>query len=322
MTLHVGLLGGNLVVQAGDRLLTQKEGKRLKPWEEVANKSLILLATNATAIISYAGLAHIDRMPTDQWLAEKITATKSPPPRRPGGSPPMQFGANAPIHLRQAIDRIKSGVAREFSKQPSRSRDNGLEVLITGYTFKRFRHPNNFHPRPFYAVLAYDKMNPPGYLHEENSLRHWPWNRESFIASIGNSPAGVIARAAVAQGIATGLPSMSSIEHNLRDAIRASARSPVGDGIGEECMVISIERIQQKVRACFMRADRTNTPFNTAYTPWIIGGGIILPPQHYSSPGFRPGVAAGGREIEFASDPPLTAVRIASMISQTRKKFP
>ena len=46
------------------------EGRSYRQVE--ANKQIVLLGMNGTALISYSGLAHIDGQPTDQWIASLV----------------------------------------------------------------------------------------------------------------------------------------------------------------------------------------------------------------------------------------------------------
>jgi hypothetical protein len=44
----------------------------LTPHDAVSNKVLVYRARNALVAIGYAGVAYVQGVPTDQWIAEKL----------------------------------------------------------------------------------------------------------------------------------------------------------------------------------------------------------------------------------------------------------
>lgn len=67
------------VVQCADRLLTIA-GERPRAFDPAANKTMLYRASDAVAVISYAGLAYAGDKPTDEILAETLWGE----PMRPG----------------------------------------------------------------------------------------------------------------------------------------------------------------------------------------------------------------------------------------------
>jgi len=53
------------------------------PYDHLANKTLILVATDGIITMSYTGDAFVARTPTDQWLAEAITGKEWGVPSMP-----------------------------------------------------------------------------------------------------------------------------------------------------------------------------------------------------------------------------------------------
>ena len=75
MTIILSLVTGQYAVQVSDRLLTQKltgAGVRYKPWDDAANKSVVVLGCDGLFVLGYSGQAHIAGATTDGWIAEVI----------------------------------------------------------------------------------------------------------------------------------------------------------------------------------------------------------------------------------------------------------
>src|SRR4051794_23401448 len=72
MTLILSVAGPIGVVQVSDRLTSFVSGGRRRPHDPLANKTVLFLAKDAVAALSYTGKAYLDGIPTDQWMAERI----------------------------------------------------------------------------------------------------------------------------------------------------------------------------------------------------------------------------------------------------------
>jgi hypothetical protein len=81
MTLILTFASPFYVLQVSDRLVTVSG----KEFDAVANKNVIYLARDADATIGYTGRAFVDRVPTDQWIAEKLGGSRAEGerPRKP-----------------------------------------------------------------------------------------------------------------------------------------------------------------------------------------------------------------------------------------------
>ena len=69
MTLILARASAEYVLQVTDRLVSK--GKQ--PHDRVANKNVLLFAKNAVVSMAYTGHAYLQDIPTDQWIAEKLT---------------------------------------------------------------------------------------------------------------------------------------------------------------------------------------------------------------------------------------------------------
>jgi hypothetical protein len=65
MTLHVALIHHDGVIHVSDRLIN-KSGQ---PFDFFGNKTIVLRADDAIATLGYSGVAHLDGLPTDEWIA-------------------------------------------------------------------------------------------------------------------------------------------------------------------------------------------------------------------------------------------------------------
>lgn len=140
MTLHLSLLTGRHALQVGDRLLTTGQPGNASRWDEVSNKMLLIETRSGSLLISYSGLAHIGRKPTDQWLAERITGVRLP--TGPDGGLPTQDGGR----LTTGAD-VHRGINELFAalmSQPPHLREMGLELLVSGFARTHARRDVSF----------------------------------------------------------------------------------------------------------------------------------------------------------------------------------
>jgi hypothetical protein len=75
VTIILSLVTGEYAVQVSDRLLTRKwttPRVRYEPWDEAANKSVIVLGRDGLFSLGYSGPGHIADAPTDSWIAEVV----------------------------------------------------------------------------------------------------------------------------------------------------------------------------------------------------------------------------------------------------------
>ncbi|MDD1976199.1 hypothetical protein [Pseudomonas tussilaginis] len=141
MTLIITLATPMLIVQAGDRLLTQNVNGRTQQFDEKSNKSLIYEAFNGLLAISYRGKAFIQGKPTDEWIAEQLNShLKIPSDGTDLWS--LQMATGRPCNL-LTCDRVIK-VLRESLSSLAKSEfiQTGLTVVITGWKEKKKRIEN------------------------------------------------------------------------------------------------------------------------------------------------------------------------------------
>ena len=136
VTLVSTIVTPDYVVQASDRLLT----KNGKPFDPIANKSVLYRAEDAIATISYSGIAYINQTPTDEWLAQRLwgppilrSFDNVRPARWTSGSRPNAWTLDTAIReLKRAIE----GLPRKAINQ------GGLFLSIAAWRARRtWRYP-------------------------------------------------------------------------------------------------------------------------------------------------------------------------------------
>src|SRR5437879_5929688 len=60
------------VTQVVDRLVTRQTNSGAEEFDPLANKTVLFFARDAFVTLAYTGVAYIDRLPTDQWIAETL----------------------------------------------------------------------------------------------------------------------------------------------------------------------------------------------------------------------------------------------------------
>lgn len=111
MTLVFSAVTPGFVVQAADRLLTKAVNQEPRPFDPIANKTVVYRATDALVALSYSGVAYVKSQPVDDWLAELLWGV--PIARGPDGNGPAAFGCGARPNawtIRRAIDALRRAV--------------------------------------------------------------------------------------------------------------------------------------------------------------------------------------------------------------------
>lgn len=136
MTLIITVVTPLLIVQAGDRLLTQNVNGKVQQFDEKSNKSLIYEARNGALAISYCGKAFTMGIPTDEWIAERLNASIKIPT---DGSDPwsLQMG-NVVADDLLTCDGVINVLRRKLSELPaSEFLFHSLTITIAGWKEKK-----------------------------------------------------------------------------------------------------------------------------------------------------------------------------------------
>jgi len=117
MTLNVVACNYWHVVQVSDRRLTLNG----IPWDDAANKCVVVGCRDALLSITYTGLAYIGEVPTDEWIHGIVDAS-------PGAKRSMGF----------VVDLLERAATEAFASQiPLIDRGSPLTMLIAGWHWNK-----------------------------------------------------------------------------------------------------------------------------------------------------------------------------------------
>lgn len=302
MTLHIGIAARSQVIQGGDRQVSSIKSGVMTEWEPAANKTLILACRNATAVLSFAGLAFINDVSTDNWLAKAILEQELPTDPVKLRVPLMRNGSFV-FTLGQVVDRVKDAIRSDFTRQSAQNRRLGLWLLMSGYTWKRPRR-GRCRPRPFQVKFGYTEDASADFVkYDNNPAPRWIPPKVAAYDWIGSGSRDVQHLHHLVELLSSRSGRPEEVEGILAEHIRTVASSPGVTGVGTVCHVVSITRDQQ-VRVCYMRGN--SSPDHVAYTPWVLGESWGLPPM-YQEFGDGIEIALGPwRKLTFANEPPVT----------------
>lgn len=318
MTLHVAFICRAFVVQVGDRLLTTRghDGSAV-PWDVSSNKTVVVWGRSGTVTISYAGAAFIDGLHTDEWLVDQILGVPN------GIESVFQAPPAVPLYRYDpgpAWTAIRQGVEQRFPAQSAANQANGLEVMMTGWTWRRGAADR---PRTLSWLGKWIHARQRFIdVHEGRHMRlEWsdPGRSDFSVAATGaDRNADLLARArAMFQENPT--VTADAAEQRLAQVIRDTAALE-GGFIGTDLMAVR-EAPNGPVRVRYL-PDPTTSPLY-AYSPWLVAPFGIMKPQLYERQGLSLGqVLPDGTDLTLAVqevDPPLPARGPYSTRNQQRR---
>jgi len=274
MTLVLSQISHFFVLQVSDRLLTQ--GK--EPFDPIANKNVLYVATNGIISLGYTGVAFLDALPTDQWIVEKLTGMAFDNRSRPG----TRFGCLPKWHSIGLAERaLVSGLNTTFAKSamPPIARRLRFEIQIVGWQWGRRKRP-----RAFLAEI----------LKTENAsaveLTHYPRHiGRNFQFALSPEANAKFVDLTALRAALKGIRCADDAERALVRAIgEASAQSSL---VGPNCMstllpppYARMARIRYIGARAYARLVATSDPANervlpAAFSPWVIGPGVIHAPS-------------------------------------------
>lgn len=327
MTLHVAVISASYVLVVGDRLLTVGDTSRRDPWDPAANKALYIETERGMVAVSYAGLAHIDGVPTDEWLLSELASSESM-----GTSRDWVARVGGPLKLTVGglLDRVATAIERRLPAQRAATSEKRLEVLIAGWTWRADVGRSSARPRTYFRMLQHDGQH--GTKCRLESARRMEYKRTStaddvFVASIGGGSQALIDN--VCGWIAGRNTSLADVEDHVAGLIRVEAARPSAS-IGPDLMSMWLDPTSNtKIR--YLRSDTSGSPNQLMYTPGVISrtGIVQRPALHKGSHlgGYR--IVTVDKDeselfaIEFAVEPPFPSRSGRSSIqAQPRRLFP
>lgn len=319
MTLHLAIVAGALVLQVGDRLLTLESDAGTAPWDAYANKSIYVEAVNGRVIVSYAGLAHINRVPTDEWLLRRIAGPWMPD----GDAVQKAFSPATRLNLGTVTRAIVGAIERDLPRQtavaPAR---RNMEVLITGWTWPRGVDAGSGRPTTFAVEIKHSgHAGSSCRVRRHRAMPAEGTSKTSLLLLIGRGKREWL------QGLAREINSrtvsdVSTLEDMLAQRIRdaASADPTIGTDLMSFWLPPSYGDHDPRFR--YLR-DVTKSHPTLAFGPAVVGRKLVSRPFMFRGNGFSFGYAeedglAPSRGITFESVPPLPDDGYSMLAAQPR----
>lgn len=320
MTLVLSFVNPWYALQVSDRLVTIS---RKKVHDSLANKTVIYRARDGIFSISYAGLAYLEGLPTDEWIAEKLWGA----PFKRRGSRQSMLSFSRISHWRK-IDYsllILCKQAEEvWKKLPAAHRRSSLEITVCGWRCKRRKWS------PFIVEII--KVRGSIKFRFNRVPRRWHFDASSGAPRNICGNTGIDLTNAEEKSLNTELSNFQNsknvdkAEEIIIDVVRnVSARSPA---VGPNCMSILLWRpdIKPLTRIRFLASqthfatvvgNTKQTTLPVAYSPWLIGPASRLAASIISG---GMSTTLGGIKIVFESQGATGPLSIAS--SQKRQPPP
>lgn len=311
MTLVLSLLTPHYALQVSDRLVT-RSGSAFDP---LANKSVIYHARDAIVTIGYSGLAYLEGVPTDKWIAQKLTGEEFEGRFALRQGPILRW-----LDIGQSVELIRRECEALFSRlEPSTHTTQ--QFLVAGWQWGRriarpitWRIENSHDPyRQSFTAHA-----PPRYWHYQHPLRF----RLSWIPRSNPLPKRELVR--LMEHLRGTVASPEASERLLIKAVRLAARK--SSAVGPHCMSILVAPpVSGLARARYVPTTTAKARVvggskkivaPAAFSPWVVGPRLVAAPSilvaawHLRSSPFA---------IDLEAPPVPTDSAIAAAVSSQRR---
>ena len=328
MTLTLTKVSANYVLQVSDRLVTLRSSG--EQHDAFANKNIIYTAKDGIVVIAYAGLAYLDLVPTDEWIAEKLW--DKPFEYIDGHPVALQLGAKPKdIRLGPALHRL-CGELQQALRRLS-GKDVSFELTAAGWELKH----GDFLPACFTG-----KYRQTGELKLERM--RIPWHRTHIISTISiGAQVTTEENEAVKRCVSTTRKTLKkhidATEVCFMETIRNVATRKETEGeptVGRNCMSVLVPRpdtaairvrfIPEAEHTLLLKSRHRIHELPIVFSPWIIGTRSVSAPATISGAGG--GLTSGRMSVEIegpsrsASKTPKQNQAISIHYSQRRKPPP
>jgi len=288
MTLVLSLLTTRYVMQVADRLVTA-DGKLIDP---ASNKSLIYLARNAIVAIGYSGLAYLDGIPTDEWIAQTLWGKEFP--RHDDGRAVghvLGMEGRQCIDIGGAIERIRSGCENALRKERVPLKEKFLQITLAGWQWRRVG--TRLVSRPILDAVSSELQNGNIRCDVDRLPRHWQYER---MLRDGKScrpfrmvpiPLATDIPDARTSDLIARLEPIAHLADTARETLikEIKKRAVSVPTIGKDCMCICIPFPSSKVlEAEYIssgwepKISAKGEIYSASYSPWIIGPASLHAP--------------------------------------------
>jgi len=316
VTLALSYVDRPHVLQVTDRLVSRKytysSGRvEYKPYEPLANKTLIYVAADAVVVISYAGASYIRGLNTDNWIAEVLVPSVGRAPKFA-----LQSGdTNRRVTIGFAVQRLAEALDRDFATMSAAKRAAGIAIQIVGFQWRQRR------PMPRGEMPIVWHLGNTGKDSERTIIdrkpRYWGWEkRECAIQCIGyreKDPARLLDEWARDRARAAVGTEVDDIEAAMVDIVRHASDFSHGT-IGRECISVLLSLTPDGTRVRYF----TELAEPAAFTPWVLipGAGILAPSLSW---GNLPTRLEGPLPFRFERIGPLASSDLQALRSWERR---
>lgn len=297
MTLILTAVHRSGVIQVVDRLVTRPATGGAEQFDPRANKIVLFAARDAFLTLAYTGLAYVNGLPTDQWIAETLRNK----PVAPGqdGHRPATFSfervANWPS-VGQAVERLTSGLEAAMSRlTPAAWRSEPLTIVIAGWQLYRAKRP-----RVFGLTIAKPVgLSAPAVVRLPRHLGR----RVVLITEPDGHLSSEEQRAVLA--VVPGATAVVAEQAMVAEIRKVAARTDV---VGPHCLCVMLPPPWvgwAKVRydsphldVAHLVTEQATLPIPAAFTPWILTERLTVAPSIISGGGSETQVGPWRLQVE------------------------
>jgi hypothetical protein len=291
MTLSLSMVTPRFVMQVTDRLVTTSPGNK---FDQTSNKNVIFVARNAVVTIGYSGLAYLNDVTTDEWIAKVLVGIE--PSRQDNDlTKGIRFGGKISkgYEIGNAIEQVQISAENALSKENIPAQSKMLEIIFTGWQWRR--KPNRIIWRPIaYGVLLKSKRGKivssvfglKRYWHFEGIVREklglrWPFRLLQI--PVANTKPDLLTRSLIKR-----LSPVAKDPEKVRQILvnEIKSRSQTQQTIGKDCMCIYIPVPSELTIEATYLAHEIEPKFvvgeimySAGFSPWIVGSHIQVPPS-------------------------------------------
>jgi len=305
MTLILARASAEFVLQVTDRLVSLNQ----KPFDKLANKNILYIASNAVVTLAYTGEAYLDNIPTDHWIAQKLLGFEIDP----ANPPAMAAGQNG---SKRDIGQSFRILTDELDRQDPKKRLS-LLVSVQGWQWN-----SRGRLRPLVGHITRMPSRNSFDVHFEQ--RDWYLKGAQTISA----PYANI-----------GIEELTELSNQLRDKQPKEAEvllvdkirqiSNTNTWVGPHCISVLLPQLSNpNIFVRYHTADPSVLSNQQAleagddlwaYSPWIVGSNVCLPPAQVIG-GFT--LRTGPFTIHFEAETPQQKQWLSFHSGQNRKPPP
>lgn len=276
MTLHLALCTRQFVLQLSDRLVT----RGTEPFDIASNKNVVYVARNGIVTFGYTGLAYLEGIPTDTWIAEKLTGFETGALANDGftfrmGGLPMWLDVGAAANL--LVERLKP--IYELTIR----RGLPISVQVAGWQWPA-KHIGR--ARPIGGEIVSDS----GRAHDlaiHWSARDWHFAPGAVLLCSTPEYLSKEEKDYLLRHLQMMWPHPKHVVGPIVEAIRRKAR--LQPKIGLDCMCVFLPHpAHRRIEVMYIGASHHNLMIpkesgdvakpRAAYSPWLIGPQAMIQP--------------------------------------------